>query len=158
MSAQMILAVLRDLIESNTRRFSSIMVLEEPVRNRALANNYRETLAILDLLNILARPPEVQEPTRRFTINLPASEILRAFEDPVPVVATADQITAATEMNIATEEDSNCAICQESMAVATRLRACNHVFHHSCINTWFRTSVRCPVCRNDIREPLPAIA
>jgi hypothetical protein len=156
MSAQLIISVLRDLIESNTRRFSSIMVLEEPVRNRALANNYRETLAILDILNILARPPEAPQ-QHRVTINLPAADILRAFEDPVPVVATNAQIDAATEMNIATEEDSNCAICQEGMTVATRLRACNHVFHHSCINTWFRTSVRCPVCRNDIREPLPAI-
>ena len=155
MSAQLIVSVLRDLIESNTRRFSSIMVLEEPVRNRALANNYRETLAILDILNLLARPPEAPQ-QHRVTINLPAADILRAFEDPVPVVATNAQIEAATEMNIVTE-DTNCAICQDSMAVATRLRACNHVFHHSCINTWFRTSVRCPVCRNDIRDPLPAI-
>ena len=155
MSAQLIVSVLRDLIESNTRRFSSIMVLEEPVRNRVLANNYRETLAILDILNILARPPDPQQ--HRVTINLPAADILRAFEDPVPVVATTAQIEAATEMEIGTEDEPNCAICQESMAVATRLRACNHVFHHSCINTWFRTSVRCPVCRNDIRDPLPAI-
>jgi hypothetical protein len=45
-----------------------------------------------------------------------------------------------------------CAICQDTMATSTRLTHCRHYFHHTCITQWFGTSVRCPVCRNDIRD------
>ncbi len=49
----------------------------------------------------------------------------------------------------------NCAICQESMDASSRcrrLRACQHTYHQTCIDTWFQESVFCPTCRHDIRE------
>jgi len=35
-----------------------------------------------------------------------------------------------------------------------RLNACQHEFHTVCVDNWFlRSSVICPVCRHDIRDP-----
>jgi hypothetical protein len=79
------------------------------------------------------------------------------FMDAVPVIATPEQISAAV-----VREDSlpstpiNCAICQDSIGGAfSRIRFCNHIYHEICLTTWLQTSVRCPVCRHDIRETGP---
>jgi hypothetical protein len=70
----------------------------------------------------------------------------------VAVLPTAVQISAAVELNVTPPAGELCAICQDTMAMSTRLVQCRHYFHHACITQWFGTSVRCPVCRNDIRE------
>jgi len=73
------------------------------------------------------------------------------WDEPVPVVATAEQINSS--LIDFQEGAGNCTICQDpSTAEMCMLRSCNHPFHRSCISQWFRTSSRCPVCRNDIRE------
>ena len=36
--------------------------------------------------------------------------------------------------------------------VVRRIRHCGHTFHENAIQGWFRSNVRCPVCRYDIRE------
>lgn len=119
------------------------------------ANLYRRrdqiTLAFLDIeqryLDFLNR--RWTEPVSiSFPITLPSN-----FLDVVRVVPTAEQID-----NELVEEDvsgtpHNCSICQESIvSECVRLRVCQHVYHRSCIQTWFGASVRCPVCRRDIRE------
>jgi hypothetical protein len=76
---------------------------------------------------------------------------------PVVVAPTTDQITAATDVRMATTADETqvCSVCQESIVDGQALRIlrhCHHTFHRNCIDPWFRTSVRCPVCRHDIRE------
>jgi hypothetical protein len=76
---------------------------------------------------------------------------------PVIVAPTTDQIATATDLRMATTADEtiNCSVCQESVAdgqAIRRINHCGHTFHRNCIDTWFRTSVRCPVCRHDIRE------
>lgn len=76
---------------------------------------------------------------------------------PVIVAPTTDQIAAATEIRMATTADEtiNCSVCQESVVDGQALRTinhCGHTFHRNCIDPWFHTSVRCPVCRHDIRE------
>lgn len=78
------------------------------------------------------------------------------FMEPVPVVPTAAQIAAGSAIEIVDAEEDTCPICQDTMAAgsnARSLNACDHRFHVGCIDTWFRSSVRCPVCRHDIREP-----
>ena len=80
------------------------------------------------------------------TFTVPAN-----FNDPVPVLPTQAQIDRSLETIESTT--SNCAICQDSIASgACRIRQCGHVYHRSCILTWFGMNVRCPVCRHDIRE------
>lgn len=81
-----------------------------------------------------------------FTLALPAR-----FNDPVIVSPSQLQINAALESQ--ETSDSPCAICQEAITSAgARIRQCLHSYHRSCISNWFSMSVRCPVCRYDIRE------
>ena len=78
--------------------------------------------------------------------------------DPVPVAPTEQQIATATSIQDADEEahhDLICSICQEGYTTGQLIRKlnyCNHRFHKSCIDPWFRGHVHCPVCRHDIRE------
>ena len=85
----------------------------------------------------------------------PADAALRTFEDPVIVRPSAEQIAAATTLEVITSADEVCAVCQDSIAANTEVRtinACDHQFHTACIDTWFQQNVRCPVCRYDIRD------
>ena len=77
------------------------------------------------------------------------------FLNPVVVRPTAAQIATATTVETVVGEEEMCAICQDSIVSGTEARsinACDHTFHTGCIDTWFTTNVRCPVCRHDIRE------
>lgn len=57
-------------------------------------------------------------------------------------------------------EDQQCAICLNDITngqEVTKL-SCDHVFHADCVQTWFRRSTSCPVCRTDqsrTSEPVP---
>jgi Ring finger domain len=73
----------------------------------------------------------------------------------VVVVPTVAQVNNATSLvnNLDTSGPEDCAICQESMEENLRkINRCNHLFHRSCIETWFQSGVTCPICRIDIRE------
>ena len=74
------------------------------------------------------------------------------FTDPVTVAPTAAQIQRATVTVIDPPAATTCAICQDvETANATQIRSCGHMYHGDCFNQWFSMSVRCPVCRHDIR-------
>ena len=74
------------------------------------------------------------------------------FADPVTVAPTAAQIQRATVMLVQAPANTTCAICQESVTQnATQIRQCGHMYHRDCFNQWFSMSVRCPVCRHDVR-------
>ena len=74
----------------------------------------------------------------------------------LPVYPTNEEITNASRVYTAsTRLDDNCAICQDGIESGQQVRHlthCNHSFHKSCIDTWFRQNVHCPTCRHDIRE------
>ena len=55
--------------------------------------------------------------------------------------------------NLDTEYET-CTICRENFENNSIVRKlnCNHIFHLNCIDTWFESNIRCPVCRNDLRE------
>lgn len=78
------------------------------------------------------------------------------FLNPVTVVASRAQIESSLQNYQNTT--SNCAICQDAISSGgCRIRQCGHVYHRSCIENWLTMSVRCPVCRHDIREEGQAI-
>jgi hypothetical protein len=91
---------------------------------------------------------------RNVSISL-ASPMLSSFLDPVFVGASEDQQNTAFRVPTTTPEGS-CSICQEGFVEGgntIRLRNCGHCFHRECAQSWYRMSVYCPLCRNDIRTP-----
>lgn len=145
-----ILDVLRELFETDRVFYGSIRLLERETRNHVVAAQLRNTGLALQLLRTIAdRPAQPQS----LVMNIDLSgNVLRNFLDPVPVVATQAQITAALETGVDVDHET-CPICRDPVQVATRLRACGHSFHGACITEWLGMNTRCPVCRHDIRDP-----
>jgi hypothetical protein len=84
---------------------------------------------------------------------------IHAVQEPlenVVVRPTQAQIERSTTVvPIITNYDDNCAICQDELVAGQTLRSinhCSHIFHQTCIDTWFQRNVRCPSCRFDIRD------
>ena len=80
------------------------------------------------------------------------------FSDPVIVHASQELIEASsTQETLEEDSENNCAICQDSMSqgeLVRKITVCSHEFHRSCIDNWLlNSSVLCPTCRHDIREP-----
>lgn len=52
--------------------------------------------------------------------------------------------------------DNVCIICREEMVTASKKLPCNHIFHTSCLRSWFQRQQTCPTCRlNILRTPAP---
>ncbi|BES90402.1 Ring finger protein [Nesidiocoris tenuis] len=59
--------------------------------------------------------------------------------------ATPEELAAA---------DNVCIICREEMHSASKKLPCNHIFHTSCLRSWFQRQQTCPTCRlNILRAP-----
>ena len=122
------------------------------VLNNMLINEY----AYINLLNRL-HTSYTRDSTVTAYITVGDNRTVPNFSDPVPVVPTNAQITNAVTYETANSQSNNCAICQESIdGELVRIRHCSHIYHRTCLSTWFQTSVRCPVCRHDIRATGPA--
>ncbi|XP_049691610.1 E3 ubiquitin-protein ligase synoviolin isoform X1 [Accipiter gentilis] len=53
--------------------------------------------------------------------------------------------------------DNVCIICREEMVTGAKRLPCNHIFHTSCLRSWFQRQQTCPTCRMDVlRASLPA--
>jgi|UniRef100_A0A6C0JFU1 hypothetical protein len=145
--------LLRDIVENETQFARLAVRLPEATRNRVMANRHRQTMVMLDILRTAVYTPRPRQlvPRANFTIDL-TGDLMRTFHEPVPVIPTNAQIASAVELNAGPPVNELCAICQDSfVGPCTRLSRCGHHFHQPCIMEWFGTSVRCPVCRNDIR-------
>ena len=78
------------------------------------------------------------------------------FFQPVNITASHTQINNSLEDF--PNATSSCAICQDVISsTGCRIRQCGHAYHRACIVNWFSMSVRCPVCRHDIREASPEV-
>lgn len=142
------LEILRDIFETERAFFGIVRFLEGNTRNNVVAAHMRNTGMALQILRVITdRPPATA------TMNIDLTGNMLRFLDPVPVVPTRNQVAAGTERDI-NVTGINCAICQEGVTVATRIRTCGHCFHADCIERWFSMNPRCPVCRHDVREPL----
>ena len=68
------------------------------------------------------------------------------------IVAPTDAQVAHELVPLTASSAQTCSICQDSIQTdGCQLRGCQHAYHRDCIEVWFSTSVRCPVCRRDIR-------
>ena len=45
-------------------------------------------------------------------------------------------------------ENNECIICLEEMIIGEKIKIleCGHIYHHNCINDWFKRVKECPVC------------
>lgn len=151
-----VLDLIRDLTQTDRAFFSMIRFLDGNTRNHLVAAHMRNTSQAYALLRMYLS--QARQQPESIVMNIPLNSILdpsgnfmRNFLDPVPVVPTRDQIVAATENHVGVT-DQTCAICQEGVTCATRIRACGHCFHSQCIHEWFSMNTRCPICRHDIRD------
>ena len=49
--------------------------------------------------------------------------------------------------------DNVCIICREEMHTQCKKLPCNHIFHTSCLRSWFQRQQTCPTCRMDVLRP-----
>jgi hypothetical protein len=158
-----VLQLLREVLVTERSFHSIVRFLDGNTRNHIVAAQLRNSSQLLSIVRTyVSHPPVVNR--ENIVMNIPLNAILdpsgtfmRSFMEPVPVVPTHDQIQAATENHVGTA-DTLCAICQENVTCATRIRHCGHCFHSQCIYEWFSMNTRCPVCRHDIRDLQPARA
>jgi hypothetical protein len=139
------LQLLQELAESRNE-FLRNVALFDTSRRDAISQQFLLTEGIYLALvqNIMTRNPPV-------TITFPIINAAN-FMDSVLVTPSSEQISNEVEDYIHPSLQQ-CAICQDDISSdGARLRVCQHSFHRSCIRTWFGASVRCPVCRRDIRE------
>lgn len=111
---------------------------------------------LFNLMETIAGRPQPPRPTQQDSagihIVLPAE-----WSEPVHVRPTPEQLEFACIPIPDATPLVNCVICQEPNTTrddgqSIELRHCHHQFHDACIREWFSVNVRCPVCRNDIRE------
>jgi hypothetical protein len=150
-----VLDLIRELTQTDRAFFSMIRFLDGNTRNHLVAAHMRNTSQAYALLRLyLSQSTQTESIVMNIPLNSildPSGNFVRNFLDPVPVVPTRDQIVAATENHVGVTEQT-CAICQEGVTCATRIRACGHCFHSQCIHEWFSMNTRCPICRHDIRD------
>lgn len=137
-----VLDVLSEIFVTERQFYNTVRFLDGGTRNNVVAAHLRNVSNALALLRMT-----LEQPTT-ITIGM---DLSGNFFDPVPVVPTRAQIDAATETHMAVPAGTTCAICQEEVTCATRIRACGHNFHGQCISQWLGMNTRCPVCRHDIR-------
>lgn len=143
------LEVLQTLVQSRYEFFNqrTIRLVDYRDRGAVMGNFLRSESAITDLIARLL----TQQQTNDIANSIVRLTVPSRFLDPVRVTATSAQIN--NSLVTRETQDSPCAICQEAISSGgVVLRHCSHGYHRDCISSWFSTSVRCPVCRHDIRE------
>lgn len=95
----------------------------------------------------------------RPTIRNQDATTLRNFFQNILIRPTREQVNNATELITYNRNLENisqtCPITLEEFQdgdIIRQIKQCKHVFHELPIQNWFRTNVRCPVCRYDIRD------
>ena len=110
-------------------------------RNTLTPQFIASELAYLTMLTTLTRP------ATSISFSFPVD-----FNDAVVVAPSQQQIANEVRPHISSSQQT-CSICQDHIVSdGAILQTCQHVYHQACIQTWFSASVRCPICRRDIRE------
>ena len=70
-------------------------------------------------------------------------------------------VDAVTTREPCPDADTVCPICQDNVGAQASMRvtrACHHTFCSGCIETWLRSSKKCPVCMLDLEDALEGLA
>ena len=150
-----LLSLIEDLISGRNDFLSGDFIRRVPFSSRAgLISRYMTNETIyLELINRINNQNFQNQSLATMLLNLSSPGVgnTTTFFNSVPIVPTRNQINSSLEEHPNTT--SNCAICQDTISSGgCRIRQCGHVYHRSCVEHWFASSVRCPVCRYDIRE------
>lgn len=149
---EMMIGLLSELIEGRNAFLSrGLNRISVDHRDALTSRFFLNELCYLEIANRV-----FQNHIRNQTVNAAATilslSVPTNFMDPVAVRPTAAQITAATEDVATPLAGTTCPVCQDALTSnAVRIRHCNHSYHRSCLDSWFTMSVRCPVCRYDVR-------
>ena len=71
----------------------------------------------------------------------------------IPQGLTVEEINNGCETSIYSGEDDTCTICRGALnnqSVVRTIKNCGHVFHLTCLDTWFENNRTCPLCRGDV--------
>ena len=153
MSDESILGILELMLQARNGFLNNdtIRALDFNTRGTLITRFMNNDIAMLEFLNrmYIINSQRHASPTAFITLNMPAAGN-GSFMEPVVVTPTSQQIDNALE-NM-TEGEGTCAVCQDAISTGgCRIRHCTHGFHRVCITNWFTMSVRCPVCRYDVR-------
>ena len=139
---------IQGLVESRNTFIGRTMNQFRPAERPGVYNQFmlNERMYLELLYRVLNQEIRIGQNTQQVVLNIPAS-----FLDPIAVSASAAQI--ADSLRAMEHPSGTCAICQDSITTnGTEIRQCGHMYHRECITSWLTMSVRCPVCRHDIRE------
>ncbi len=148
-----ILDIVHELLQVERTFYGTVRFFDGGSRSHLVAAHMRNTSGLIAILRqYMSQPNRVTN----MVLNIPIGglDVSGNFFDPVVVAPSQQQIQAATERHVFVAANTTCAICQEPVSCATRIRACGHCFHGQCIDQWFSMNPRCPVCRHDVRENL----
>lgn len=66
------------------------------------------------------------------------------------VVLKMDEIFSDATQQDLTADNNICSICRDEMHEASKLE-CGHIFHKSCLQSWLKLQLVCPVCRVNVK-------
>lgn len=153
-----VLELVENLLENRGNFFNrdTIRTLDWHSRSQLMNRYMLNELMITELINRVYMN-NIQARSAAATLITLATNPLgntTTFFDPVPVTPTTAQINAA--LHDSPNVSGTCSICQDAISSGgTQIRHCGHAYHRDCIVNWFGMSVRCPVCRHDIRQVTP---
>ena len=153
---------LRSTNRISSHRRSNIITSRDPTRETA--ENFSRIINNLRNLNGRRRNEPALHPRApaRGGGTARAGGTDLGFLAPVPVLPSHSEIINATEAihfrNLESGHNQTCPITQQPFHENDRIIQiipCGHCFNQRALLRWFEQSVRCPVCRYDIREYNP---
>ena len=155
-----VLEVLNNLIDGRNSFFSEgfIRAINYESRSSLISRFMVNELVYTEIINRIYMNTIQTRSAAVALINLtvPQTTTTTFFE---PVQVTASQAQINSSLVDVPNAAGTCAICQDAISSgACQIRQCGHLYHRSCISNWFSMSVRCPVCRHDIREEVVHLA
>ena len=120
-----------------------------PLVERYNIELYNEIPSIPSAIPIISNPSSIEQLLSYFLRENIADDV------PANDRPTDEHLRLHTTVStIVDENNTTCAICQDVLSngqMARSLHHCRHIFHQSCVDTWFESHVTCPTCRHDIR-------